>query len=444
MKKKVLIISNLFHAFPRIPGITVYFLDFGWKPVIVTPPLDATYMDRLGFPEKFSEKVTLIQVPHKDIYWFVRKFLKLIGYKVEKYGHSNLTYQLKERLGIIQKKSYLDILKNLYETFFGYPDGEILWKKPVLQALNKILRKEHFDALISSSPFPTVHLIAKELKRKFNLPWVADFRDLWTQNHYYLYPRWRKVFEKQLELRTLSLADALVTVSSIWAEKLKIFHKRNTVYAITNGFDPEKVNIPPAKLTSKFTITYTGQIYIGQQDPNKLLIALHKLISKKVIDPKDIEVRFYGREEKWLKKEIEKYNLTSIVKQFGQVPREVALKKQWESQILLLFNWEDSREKGLYTGKVFEYLAARRPILITGGYGGDVLEELIKETKSGVYCPKVEDVEEALKNFYLEYKQQGKVGYRGDWEKIKKYSYKEMARKFVEILNQIAKNEKQN
>jgi len=435
--KKVLIITNLFHASPRIPGIAKYLTEFGWEPTILTVPIGKEHRNLLGFPAGFQEKVRIIETPYRgDIFWFWRKIFKLLGFSLKK----SILTQLKEKTGDTSQKSFIDFIFNLYRTIFAYPDEEKGWKNPAFRIARKLLAKERFDAIISSSSPVISHIIANKLKRKYKIPWIADLRDLWTQNHNYPYPWWRKIFEKQLETKTLLGANVLITVSSVWAEKLKILHKRETVYTITNGFDPEKVNIHPVKLTSKFTITYTGQIYSGKQDPLKLLVALNKLISEEVIDPQNIEVRFYGREENWLKKEIEKYNLTSIVRQFGQVPREVVFKKQWESQILLLFNWEDPREKGLYTGKVFEYLAARRPILITGGYGGDVLEELIKETKAGVYCPNVEDVEKVLKNFYLEYKQKGKVDYTGDWKKIEKYNYREMARKFSEILNQITES----
>jgi glycosyltransferase involved in cell wall biosynthesis len=437
--KKVLIIANLFHASPRIPGLAKYLTEFGWEPTILTVPIGNEFSNSLGFPAGFQEKIRIVETPYRgDIFWFWRKIFKLLGFRTDK----SILTQTKEKIGITSQKSFIDFLFNLYRTIFAYPDEEKNWKSPALKVARELLAKERFDAIISSSSPVTSHIIANKLKQKYKIPWIADFRDLWTQNHNYLYPRWRKMFEERLEAKTLQIANALVTVSPIDTEKLKILHKKETVYTITNGFDPEKVNIPPVKLTPKFTITYTGQIYTGKQDPVKFLIALNNLISDKIIDPKDIEVRFYGREEIWLKKEIEKYNLSSIVKQFGQVSREIALKKQWESQLLLLLNWEDPEERGVYSGKVFEYLAARRPILVTGGHGNDVLEELIKETKAGVYCPKIEDIKKALKDFYLEFKQKGEVNYAGDWKKIEKYSYREMARKFAEILNQITKYEK--
>ncbi len=122
----------------------------------------------------------------------------------------------------------------------------------------------------------------------------------------------------------------------------------------------------------------------------------------------------------------------------GLIPREEALKKQREAQILLLLTWNDPTERGVYTGKVFEYLAARRPILSIGISGG-VVEALLKETNAGVHTSSQEEIERALKKFHSEFKLKGRVGYGGINAKIERYSQREMARKFADVLDRIAK-----
>ena len=441
--KKVLIIANLFHSSPRIPGITKYLLEFGWESIILTVPIGKDFRNLLGFPAGFQEKVRIIEVPyHGDIFWFWRKIFKLFGFATNK----SILNQVKERTRIASQKSFIDRIFNLYQTIFGYPDDERGWKKPAVRVGRKLLEKEKFDAIISSSSPVTAHIIANQLKSKYEqssfgqrkkIPWIADLRDLWTQNHNYQYSRVRKFFEQKLELKTFKDANALVTVSPIWADRLKKLHKRDSVYTITNGFDPEKVNIPPADLTAKFTITYTGSLYPEKQNPSKLFSALKSLIAEKKIDPTDIKVRFYGPKQEWLEKEIEEYQLSGTVKQFGLIPREISFQKQRESQILLLLNWEDYKERGWYPLKTFEYLAAQRPILVVGGSGDDVVKKLLSETKSGVYGKEIEDIKDSFLKFYLEYKQKGKVSYFGDVEKINKYSEFEMAKKFAAILDKI-------
>ena len=149
-------------------------------------------------------------------------------------------------------------------------------------------------------------------------------------------------------------------------------------------------------------------------------------------------IDFYGYDEGWLERDVERYGLQDIVNVHGLVPREKALKKQREAQILLLLTWNDPTERGVYTGKVFEYLAARRPILSMGISGG-VVEELLKETNAGVHTSTQEELERALKKYYQEFKRKGRVGYCGISAKIERYSQREMARKFAVVLDTLAK-----
>lgn len=348
--------------------------------------------------------------------------------------------QALKRFNLTSKKSYqyvrpfLRIPYRFYCEFLHYPDAEKRWKRFAVNAGDKLLQSEKVNAIISSSSPVTCHTIAKELKNKYKIPWIADFRDLWTQNCDYGYSIFRKVIERRLEVQTLIHADAMVTVSKPDAERLKELHNVEDVHTISNGFDLERLGEAEVNLTTKFTITYTGYIY-GKRDPVKLLIALRDLIDEGTIEPEDIEVRFYGLENERLASKIEEYALSAIVKQYGVVPRQVAYEKQRESHLLLLLNWDDPSEKGVYTLKVFEYLASMRTILSTGGFGNDVIEALLKETKAGVYCQTVEDIKSALKVLYADYKQNGKVTYTGDIERINKYSYGEMARRFSEILD---------
>jgi hypothetical protein len=422
--KKVLIISYKFPPDPniggfRIHGLAKYLPEFGWEPIILTTPL----------PGNPSTQFRVIQTPYYDV---IGTWKKRVGLKPE--------VGVKKQFGITthkNKKSLLDYILIFLGEIIAYPDPEKGWYKYAIKAGSEILNNEHIDAMISSFSPGTSHLIAKELKIRHKIPWVADFRDPWSQNYYYLYGPIRKFFDRRLELKTLLPADALVTVSPLWAEKLSVLHRGKKTYAITNGFDPAQMNTKRLGLTSKFTITYTGSIWIGGQDPSKLFAALRDLISDGTMDPNDVEVRFYGHERDWLPGEIRKYGLSAIVRYYGMVPREISFEKQRESQLLLLLNWEDQRERGWYPLKLFEYLAAQRPILSIGGSGDDVVKKLLDETNAGIYAPSVKDIKSILKGLYQEYKLKGKISYNGDIEKINKYSHREMARKFAEVLDQV-------
>jgi len=320
-----------------------------------------------------------------------------------------------------------------YITIFGYPDEEKKWKKITVKSAEKILKKEKFDAILSSSSPVISHIIAKEMAEKYKIPWIADFRDLWTQNHNYSFPWWRRIFEEKLEKKTLKPADFLVTVSPVWSEKLKKLHTDKKTEFITNGFNPEEMNERSSSLVDKFTIIYAGQLYAGRQDLDVFFRSLKELISEKLIDPQDVEIKFYGDKSVWLEKKIEDFSLSGIMKINERVSRKEIIKRQNESQILLLICWDN--EKGWYPLKLFGYLAAQRPILAVGGSGKDVIENLIKETGSGKYCKNSEEIKQTIKKWYSEYKNKKEVSYEGNLEQIRKYSYEEKAREFALLLD---------
>lgn len=419
--KRILIIAYYWRG--RVPGLAKYLPEFGWQPVILTTPSP--------LDQQPASELTIIETDRSLVLGFWRK---LLGFNPSE----DVGKQIKSKFNITFEHPWYRFLSWIYRKgneIVNYPDAEKGWRPFAVKSGSELLQNENIDAMVSSSSPVTSHLIAKELKAKHKIPWIADLRDLWSQNHNYDYGRLRHFFDTRLELKTLASADALVTVSPIWAEELKRLHRRAAVYSITNGFDPQEVNSPPAKLTDKFTITYTGLIYTGKQDPTKLLVALQDLISKGDIKPEEVEVRFYGHKVEWLPNEIERHGLSAIANYYGIVPQEIAFEKQRESQLLLLLNWEDPQEKGCYPLKVFEYLAAQRPILAVGGFGNDVIESLLDETKAGTYCKTVEDVKDVLCKSYLEYKRKGEVSYHGNIQEIDKYSHREMARKFADILD---------
>jgi len=415
--KKVLIITYLPYAIPRIPGLAKYLPEFGWEPLIMTPHCS----------QAAGSQLRIIETPYRDALAPVKKLFGLNA------GENDIRKRVKERVGISSRKSPIDSVLTVGGAIINYPDAEKGWKPFAISEGGRLLREENIDVMVSSSAPVTSHIVARKLKQEYGTPWLADLRDLWSQNHNYSYGPLRRLIDRRLELKTLAAADALVTVSQPWADRLSALHRGKTVYTITHGFFPEEVNDPPAKLTAKFTITYTGSIYNGH-DPAKLFTALRSLLSDGILNPDDIEVRFYGQEAEWLDKEIEQYNLSSVVRQYGLVSKDTAVKKQRESQLLLRLKWESSGERGAYGGKTLEYLGARRPILATGG-SNDVVSELLEETGAGISALSVEDIRTVLKKWYQEYQQHGSVTYQGDRLAINRYSCRELSRHLAGILD---------
>jgi len=426
--KKVLIVSYHFPPRPTVGslrplGLAKYLPEFGWDATILTARL----------PGSPAPEFEVIETPYKDALGFGKRLLRLDS-------EQNLmtqVAQLKKKMHIRSEKSVLDLLLKAWGEVTAYPDPQKGWKLFAIEAGNDFLKRERVDAIISTSSPVTSHIVARALKDEHRIPWVADFRDLWTQNHYYPYSRLRKRIERRLELNTLCEANALVTVSGPAYSKLSALHREKTIYVITNGFDPGEVNSPRASLTSKFTITYTGNLYPGKQSAEPLFVAVRDLITNEILDANDIEVRFYGAEVGWIDKQVEHYGLKKVVRQYGIVPMDAALKKQRESQVLLLIKWNDSKEKGAYSAKIFEYLAAKRPILAVGGYH-DVVDEVLDETGAGYSGTEPEELKGIIKELYQEYKATGKVEYIGNDIEINKYDQRQMARKFAEVLDAVS------
>lgn len=424
--KKVLIITYYFPprqaiGSVRLGGLAKYLPEFGWQPTIITPAL----------PSVSDKKFQVIETFYPgDVITRIKKRLSL-----------NANIGLQKQLGIPLalregKNSISNKILAFIQSIISYPDEQIGWYPYATKAGEELLGNLNFDAIISSSSPVTTHLVAKHLKEKRNIPWVADLRDLWTQNHYHIYVPVRKWFEKRLELRTLNWADALVTVSQPLVDKLCTLHRNKTVRCILNGFDPDELSVAP--LTKEFTITYTGHLYEGKRDPYVILKAIQSLVAESKIDAGEIRIRFFGQTQYWLEREFASLNLKGIAAQYGIVSRDVVLVKQRESHILLLLNWDNPGDQGVYPAKVFEYLAAKRPIVAIGGKGG-VVKGLLEATNAGIHSSNLEDTKKIILDYYREYKTTGIVSYKGNEMMILKYNHIEMARKFANVLDEVSK-----
>ena len=414
---KVLIIARYFGT--RIPGLLKYLPEFGWQPILLTTNLPSD--------SQLPADTAVTETSYRDALGFWKRILgKDVGATSGSWIEGNL--------GPASGKSIFNRIIGWGGEVINYPDSYKGWRKLAVKAGDELLRREKIDVILSSSSPVTGHLIARELKNKHRMPWIADLRDLWSQNHNYYYSSLRKIFDKRLELRTLSEADALVTVSQPWADRLGTLHQGKSVSAITNGFDPEIMKEVSTGVKPGFIITYTGNIYDRNHSPRRLFAALRDLISDGTLDPYDVEVRFYGPRLTWLEKEISKSGLSGVVKQYGTVPQQVAIEKQKESQLLWLMDWDDSAENGWYPLKFFEYLGTGRPILATGGVAGNVVDLLLTKTKGGIHAVTTDSVKNSLRDLYGEYKLKGEVPYHGLRDEIDKYTHRKMTGEFVAIL----------
>jgi glycosyltransferase involved in cell wall biosynthesis len=266
-------------------------------------------------------------------------------------------------------------------------------------------------------------------------PWIADFRDLWTQDITTMRSRDLQFLQVPLEKRTLKHADMLITVSDPWGDRLRQRYPSKEIRTIPNGFDPDDFSSRP-ELTQNFTITYAGVLYQGQRDPTVLFEVLRELANEKIIDLSDVKVRFYSPIDAWLAPLVRRCGLEAVVDLHGIVPRREVLQRQMESQILLLLSFTHPKDTGLHTGKLFEYLGAARPIVAIGGNRG-AMTQVLEETRAGIHASSKAEVREWLVRAYADYKREGRVSYRGDAKAISRYSHLEMSRSFADALDHL-------
>lgn len=422
MSKKVLIISYLFPPCPDIGAqrpykLAKYFQRYGWKPIVLTAKSQGIRPDG----------IRIIETGYNDI---LSNLKSKVGLNPQEGIHEHLGITVEKNFNYSNWKS--KIIKFVKEAI-AFPDVNKGWFTFAVNAASNLMESEHIDAIISTSSPVTAHLIAGKLKQKYKIPWVAEFRDPWTQNPYNNKFGLIRYFERQLELKTISNTDAIVTVTIPWIDLFKSLHKNKHVYCITNGYDTDDFPEISARLTSKFTITYSGQLYNGKRDPSILFEVIRELINEHKVDKKLIEVRFYGPAEDWLIEEIEKYKLNDIVTCYGLVPREVVLNKQIESQILLLLLWNNKNEAGFCPGKLYEYFGAKRPILAIGGHGSYV-RELLERTNSGKFVQNSVEMKDVLLKYYREFIESGEVKCHSN-SSVENYRYDHITKEYSEILN---------
>lgn len=406
----------------RPGGLSKYLPEFGWETIVLTPRL----------PDGPRPPGRVIETAYRDVLgdWKAR-----LGLEATRGLHEQLKLPVSS---VPRTKRFHSRAIDWVTSAITYPDPIKGWVPFAIDAVRKLAGNEKVDAILSSAPPISCHLIGRRAKEMLKCPWLADFRDLWTQYYYYPHGWIRRLVEARLEKRTLGSADALVTVSAPLAQLLRKKFSTLPVTWITNGFDPEEFPHEGPELTKTFSITYTGQMYQGKRDPSLVLKVVADLVREGILRQGEARLRFYGPTEPWLPALVQRCGLDGTVEIHGVVPRDAALTHQRESQLLLLLPWSDATEVGTYTGKVFEYLGSRRPILAVGGAPG-VIAELLDETKAGVHVGSEARLREFLIEAYADFCRYGHVPYKGSESAIQHYTHIEMARKFAASLDQVSK-----
>ncbi len=410
---KVLIIAN---EFPPMGGAGVqrttkfvkYLREFNFEPIVITKE------HRGGL----SDKSLLQDIPN-DI-----KIYRLKAYD------------------FINRRGILKLPMKFIGTRILSPDSEFFWYYFNRDKVLDIIKKEKIQ-LIYTTSFPySSHLMGLYLRKKLiNIRWIADFRDEWTNNPYHrdsFFKRLKFRAEKRKEVEVTSNCDYFITNTPLMLEGFlkdnKDLYKNSTF--IPNGYDEEDFLdiLDKRDGEDKFVITYTGSLY-GRRNLDEFLDGLKLAVDKNQVRKNRLEIRIVGNiYDKVIEAYSKAYNLEGVIKSYGYLPHKESIQMLFNSDIILLVIGKGKGSRNFYTGKIFEYIRANRPILAIVPEDG-VAADVIRETRTGLVVDpeNIVGIKNALANYYKSWLENG-IEHNKDITEIKKYSRKAQTKKLAEIF----------
>lgn len=405
-----------------------YFREFGWEPIIYTADnADYPSIDESLFKD-IPEGLQVVKTPIWEPYDIYRKF---VGIKKDKKIYSGFISENK-KMGFTQKVAVW-----IRGNFF-IPDARKFWIKPSVKYLTQWLKENPVDAIISSGPPHSMHMIGLGVKKNTGIPWVADFRDPWTNIDFYdqlRLTKWGDRKHHRMERAVLQNADQVVTVSWHWADDFKKLGAPG-IEVITNGYDEEDFQFEAAPNPNEFTIAHIGSL---NQDRNPPVFweALSELCQANAGFAKDLVISLIGNIDISVRNDLERLGILQNARFLDFMPQKQVLKFQKESQVLLLLVNDTPNSLGVVPGKIFEYMATRRPVLVIGPEQGDSVK-ILKEVGAGQACgfSDKEAMKKVVQDYYALFKQ-GKLDPKET--DITRFSRRGVTGQMAKILDRITK-----
>lgn len=377
--KRVLIIS---YYWPPTGGSGVqrwvkfskYLPEFGWQPVIYTP----SNPERLAIDESLSrdipKEVEIVTSPILEPYDLYRKFT---GKKKGKGSDIN-------PINNTGKKSLSEKISLWARANLFIPDPRITWLKPSIKFLESYLKEHPVDAIVSTGPPQSMHLLAKELHRKTGIRWIADFRDPWTGIFYFKHLPMLNIVRKKhfsMEKSVVTEADKVVLVSKRVFNKFQEAYPEANLEYIPNGYDEDDFDLEASSLDKEFSIVHTG-LFSKEGNPEKLWSALASLIKEYPGFSENLKIKLVGKTDKEIIESLEKYGLSEYVQNLGYIPHSELGAIQTSARLLILPLRREPEYTATLPGKFFEYMAASRPIIGIGPLECE-LSSMFDQTKCG-------------------------------------------------------------
>ena len=349
-----------------------YFSEFEITPVVVT--VDEKFA---SYPSKdftFNDLVSDLEV-HKT-----KTLEPLRFYSFLKSGKANKVVPQGNVGG--NKKGILDKFATYIRANFFIPDARIGWNRYAYSKAKKLIEGEHFDFVITTGPPHSTHLIGLKLKKEFGIAWMADFRDPWTEVYYNtLFKRTfrNKKKDERMEYSVLENANLVLTVGPSMRDLLlkKVPNQASKFHFVYNGYDESKFKSLVKEANQVFTIRYVGTL--TENYPYKAFVEALNLLE---IETDLLQVEFIGNIEASVFDYIAK-KMKFKVSNIPSVSHSEAIKFMKNADLLLLLLPFMKNSQIMLTGKIFEYLATKNPILCIGDYHSDA-SKIIQQLESSI------------------------------------------------------------
>ncbi len=351
-----------------------YLREFGWEPVVYTPENPESPADDPSLLEDVPEGLEVLRTRIWEPYTFYKRFT---GRK-----HTD-----RIKTGFLSERKAPSILEKLAVWVRGnlfIPDARKFWIRPSVKYLSQYLADHPVDAVVSTGPPHSMHLIALALRSRFGIPWVADFRDPWTNIDFYgdlMLTPWSDRRHRRLEKAVLMAADRVVVVGQGMKDDFEGIHAR-PYEVITNGYDGTLHAPGEVRPDGRFSLDHIGSM-VPSRNPQALWQALKELCAEHEDLKKALQVNLIGQVDHSVRSSIAEHGLGEHLNVIEYLPHSEVEKLQARSRLLLLLINESPNARLVVTGKLFEYLRAGRPVLCIGPTDGDAAA-ILAETGAGI------------------------------------------------------------
>lgn len=393
----------------RARGLAQHLHELGHDITVITAEPD---------PER-STSWDVISVPHRTFASRVRRCLGVSD-------HHTVHDALGGNRNRLTSRS-LAFLRRAAEEVLFWPDQAAAWGRAARKLLDAKVRRGEANLVLSTSPPVSSH-VALLRSGGPGIPWVADFRDLWTEAHHYPYSAARRWVERRTEDRIARTAQIITCATTGFTQLMRIAHPDAHVVTVYNGFDPALLSaLREREPNPRFTVVHAGNLYGGRVDPSVFFKALCTLFDHYSIPRSSVAVEFFTARESWLLDMVDAHDLSDVVAIHGIRPRDEVHAALSRADVLLLLQWDHPGEAAVLPAKTLEYLASRRFILSIGSPPGGEVDRLLRRTGAGCRCNDVDSAAALLKSLWEEHAAHGFVRDRTNELERARWSQQAMA-----------------